>query len=229
VDAALREIARYYENRVHEFGPTPWGVDWTCEPTQHLRFIQLLKVAGGRRRFSLNDLGCGYGALLAFVRGRYAAGAVDYAGVDVAPAMVAHAQHAFASDHDACFSAGFSLPRIADYSVASGVFNVQLGLPRAEWRAFVKDVLRELHRSSTRGFAVNFILPPRRGVQPLEGLYRTRPDPWVDFCAREFAAHVKLVQGYGLREFTLLVRLPSRRPAARRGAPGRVPSSRTTP
>ena len=229
MDAALREIARYYEEKVNEFGPTPWGVDWTCEPTQHLRFIQLLKIAGAQRRYSLNDLGCGYGALLAFARERYAAGAVDYAGVDVAPAMVAHAQHAFMSDPDARFGVGSSLPRVAHYSVASGLFNVQLGVPRTAWRAFVQDVLRELQRASKRGFAVNFVLPPPPGVQPREGLYRTRPRPWVEFCQREFSADVEVVQGYGLREFTLLVRLPSRRPAARHAAPGRAPSFRTAP
>src|SRR5438876_11504259 len=61
LQAPLQEVASYYDGRVREFGPTPWGVDWTCELTQQLRFVQLLKVAGRRKRFSLNDLGCGYG------------------------------------------------------------------------------------------------------------------------------------------------------------------------
>jgi SAM-dependent methyltransferase len=224
--SALAAVASYYDSRVREFGATPWGVDWTCELTQQLRFAQLLGIAGRRRRFSLNDLGCGYGALLAFVRERWG-GNVDYAGIDIAPAMIEHALSLWAGDANATFMQGAVLPRIADYSVASGVFNVQLGFGRRAWESFVRNTLAELHRASRLGFAVNFIEPPRPGIEPLKGLYRTDPQPWADHCRRAFGADVEIVAGYGLREFTLLVRLSDA--AARRGASGRAPSSRTTP
>lgn len=223
---ALDAVASYYDARIAEFGPTPWGVDWTCELTQQLRFVQLLKIAGRRRRFSLNDLGCGFGSLLPFVRGRHGE-QVDYAGVDVAHAMIEHARVLWKDDAKAAFAQGSALPRVADYSLASGLFNVQLGFGRRAWESFVRDVLHELHRASRRGFAVNFIEPPQAGLKPLEGLYRTEPAPWAQWCARAFAAQVEVVSGYGLREFTLLVRPFA--PAARRGASGRAPSSRTAP
>ena len=76
----LKAVAHYFSGRVRKFGPTPWGVDWTCELTQNLRFVQLLKVAGRRRSFSLNDLGCGYGALLPFIRQRYGEAGIDCGG-----------------------------------------------------------------------------------------------------------------------------------------------------
>jgi SAM-dependent methyltransferase len=223
---ALRAVARYYDGRVQEFGPTPWGVDWTCELTQQLRFVQLVKIAGRRKRFSLNDLGCGYGAMLPFLRERYGAG-VAYAGADIAPRMIEHARALWAGDQQASFTEGAVLPQVADYSVASGLFNVQLGFGSRAWTAFVRDSLRELHRASSLGFAVNFIAPPQPGVEPLEGLYRTPPAPWVEYCVREFDADVEVIDGYGLREFTLLVR--KRSSPARRGASGRAPSSRTAP
>ena len=222
--APLQGVASYYDGRVREFGPTPWGVDWTCELTQQLRFVQLLKLVGRRRRFSLNDLGCGYGALLPFVRARFGP-EVDYIGADVAEEMIVQATRLHGGEGR--FVTSSALPRVADFSVASGIFNVQLGYPPATWRAFVRDVLRELHRASRLGFAVNFIRPARRGQVPREGLYRSRPSYWAEFCRREFGAQVEVVQGYGLREFTLLVRTAS--PAVRRGASGRAPSSRTAP
>lgn len=225
-NATLDAVARYYDGRVREFGPTPWGVDWTCELTQKLRFIQLLKVAGRRRRFSLNDLGCGYGALLPFVRERYG-DRVDYAGVDVAPAMIEHARSLWRGDAKARFESGSVLPRVADFSVASGVCNVQLGFGTRAWRTFVRGVLRELRRASRLGFAMNFIVPPQRGIEPLAGLYRTDPGPWVDHCRRAFGAQVEVIEGYGLREFTLLVRPSS--PPAPPAASGPAPSSRTAP
>lgn len=205
-DEALDAVARYYDGRVREFGPTPWGVDWPCELTQKLRFIQLLKIAGRRRRFSLNDLGCGYGALLAFVRERYGREGVDYFGADVAPTMIQCATREHAQDARAAFAVQGTLERTADFSVASGIFNVQLGQSLPTWRALVRDALREMHRASRIGFAVNFILPAQRGRVPLEGLYRTKPATWAGFCVREFGAQVEVIRDYGLREFTLLVR-----------------------
>lgn len=222
----LAEVARYYDDRVIEHGPTPLGVDWTCELTQQLRFVKLLHIAGRRRRFSINDLGCGYGALLPFLRERYG-DAVDYAGADIAPAMIGHARELWRDDARATFVDGSGLPRVADYSVASGLLNVQLGFDDRVWRALVRDVLRELRRASRLGFAVNFIQPPQPGLIPLKGLYRTRAVTWASYCRRVFGADVEVLSDYGLREFTLLVRLSS--PRARRAASGRAPSSRTAP
>jgi SAM-dependent methyltransferase len=219
-------VARYYDDRAREFGATPWGVDWTCELTQQLRFVQLLKVVGRRKRFSLNDLGCGYGALLPFVRERWGAH-VAYCGADVSAAMVGHARALWAGDPLASFSQGPVFADAADYAVASGLFNVQLGFGSRAWTTFVQDVLGELDRASRLGFAVNFIAPPKPGIEPLEGLYRTRAEPWVEHCTRAFGARVTVIEGYGLREFTLLVRKDS--PPGRRAASGRAPSSRTVP
>jgi SAM-dependent methyltransferase len=218
--------AAYYEGRLRAHGATPWGVDWTCVPTQHLRFIQLLKLASTRSAFSINDLGRGYGALLAFLRARFPGRQVDYRGIDVSRGMIESARDSFADDAHAQFSVGSEFDERADYTVASGVFNVQLGFTPRVWRAYVKESLAGMARASRIGFAVNFILPARPGVEPLHGLYRTRAATWAAFCRAAFAADVDIVQGYGLREFTLLARLPSQ---ARRGAPGRVPSSRRAP
>jgi hypothetical protein len=140
--------------------------------------------------------------------------------------MIAAARRLHAHEAGAAFAVGAASPRVADYSVASGVFNVQLRIPARTWRMHVKSTLEDLARSSRRGFAVNFIQPPRPGIEPLEGLYRARPATWANFCRETFGAEVEVVKGYGLREFTLLVRLPA---AGRRGASGRAPSSRRVP
>ncbi|MDB5872478.1 MAG: putative S-adenosyl-L-methionine (SAM)-dependent methyltransferase [Ramlibacter sp.] len=206
VSGTLSTVARYYSRTVRAHGATARGVDWPCALTQDLRFVQLLRIAGRRRRFSLNDLGCGYGALLALLRTRYKM-PIDYAGVDIAAPMIAHARTLWATDPLAQFGVSSALPRQADFSVASGVFNVQLGHGAKAWTEFIRSVLHELRAASKSGFAVNFVLPPERGVEPLEGLYRTRPAPWVEYCSKSFGAQVEVIEKYGLREFTLLARL----------------------
>lgn len=83
--AILSEVANYYTDKLAQHGETPRGVDWNGTESQVLRFEQLGKIlpASG---FSLNDLGCGYGALLDYFQDKHPA--CDYLGVDVSPDMI---------------------------------------------------------------------------------------------------------------------------------------------
>ena len=59
----LHEVADYYSAKLAQHGETPHGVDWNGDESQVLRFEQLVKVIDQKNAFSINDLGCGYGAL----------------------------------------------------------------------------------------------------------------------------------------------------------------------
>ena len=103
------------------------------------------------------------------------------------------------------FTVGFRSPRVADYSVASGIFNVRLEDPDDRWSAFI-DRRCTASRPRNRGFAVNFVNQPPRGAWIPPGLYTTPPEPWIEYCSKHIGAEVELVKDYGMREFTLLVR-----------------------
>ncbi len=63
-----------------------------------------------------------------------------------------------------------------------------------------------MKRASSIGLAVNFLAPLPPGQAGPAELYRAEPEPWVRFCEQSLGARVELLQGYGLREFSLLVR-----------------------
>jgi len=199
-------IARYYTDTVQAHGATPYGVDWTCVPTQELRFVQLLKLCDFTAPFSLNDLGCGYGALLAFLAKRHQGTKVDYLGVDLSSAMIAQACDLWGKRRRTEFVVGHASPRSADYSLASGIFNVKLDQSTARWTRFIAATLEHLHATSRRGFAVNFLAPLPRGTTGIAGLYRPPPGVWRRYCEKALGAKVELITGYGMREYTLLVR-----------------------
>ena len=199
-------VSDYYSAKVMRHGPTPSGVDWSCAPTQNLRFVQLLKLCDFTQPFSLNDLGCGYGAVLSYLAQRHRRCQIDYLGVDISAAMIEQARRRWRRKVNAKFIQGHQIGRQADCSIASGLFNVQLGHSDADWHRFVVATLQELHSASRAGFAVNFLLPAASGVVAIEGLYRTLPAPWVEHCQQAFAAEVTVLEAYGLREFTMLVR-----------------------
>jgi hypothetical protein len=104
---------------------------------------------------------------------------------------------------------------MADYSLASGTFNVRLGHPPADWESYVETMLSDLKASSRIGFAVNFMLPHDDRAAEDE-LYRSPPARWVAFCRQELDCSVRVLRGYGLREFTLLIRRKPRSAVPRR-------------
>jgi SAM-dependent methyltransferase len=201
-----KKIAAYYTAKVKEFGCTPFGVDWTCVATQEMRFVQLLKLCDFGAPFTLNDLGCGYGAMAAFLRRRHGACSVDYMGIDLSKEMVRRARAQWQGVDRVRFVEGCCSPRTADYSVASGIFNVRLAVSDDCWNTFISATLRELAMTSSRGFAVNFIdhAPGSQGVP--QGLYTTSPEPWIKYCVEHIGTDVELIKGYGMLEFSLLIR-----------------------
>src|SRR5688572_7686253 len=89
-DDILSAVSSYYGDKVRTHGPTARGVDWNSAESQHTRFRQLLRVCDRPAPFSLNDFGCGYGALVDYLS---AAGiSCDYRGFDVAAPMLDEAR-----------------------------------------------------------------------------------------------------------------------------------------
>lgn len=208
LNALHAEVENYYTRKIATYGATPLGVDWACVPTQQMRFVQLLKLCSFDLPITLNDVGCGYGALLALLSNRFRNKSIDYLGIDLSPAMIAQAKRLWSKKHDTEFMVASTSPRIADYSVASGIFNVKLTQPDGLWAEFVKATLLAMHATSRRGFAVNFLAPLASGLVGTPELYRPPSELWSGYCKKEMGAIVEVLDDYGMREYTLQVRTP---------------------
>jgi len=198
-------VRAHYSATIARHGPTPLGVDWQNMAAQQLRFVQLLRICDFAAPFSINDFGCGYGALLDYLKLRHPGAKLTYRGVDLAPAMITQAEERWGKRPRTTFAVASHCDGIADYSLASGVFNVRLGEPLAAWEAYVRSILVDLRAHSQIGFAVNFMLPHDARRTERE-LYRTQPELWVKFCHKRLGCSVEILTDYGLREFTLLAR-----------------------
>src|SRR2546421_9667918 len=197
----LDKVERYYSARFVEHGATARGVDWNGEESQKVRFRELLRIAAGRRAFSLNDVGCGYGALVDFLEQELLD--VQYAGFDLSRPMIDHAQErhptrAFVLDVDAL--------SVADYTVASGIFNVKLDTSDEEWTPYVLETVRMMSDRSRRGFAFNMLTSYSDAERCRPDLYYGDPAFFFDICKRSYARDVALLHDYALWEWTILVR-----------------------
>lgn len=201
VGGILEDVNAYYSEKVRTHGATPMGVDWNSAESQALRFEQLSSIIP-RNDFSICDLGCGYGSYFDFLASRH--DRFQYLGVDVSDEMVAHARASHATS-DACRFERSSEPGNADYVVASGIFNVRQQVADDDWLQYVFNCIAAMSAASTRGFAFNCLTSYSDADKKRDYLFYADPKVLFDHCMR-YSRHVTLLHGYGLYEFTLLVR-----------------------
>jgi SAM-dependent methyltransferase len=200
----LGGVQRYYSGKIEAHGPTARGVDWNSPESQGLRFVQLLKLIDRNQPFTINDYGCGYGALADHLHQLDCA--FQYRGFDISPHMIARAREL----HDAMDQVTFineeaSLTQ-ADYTIASGIFNVRLQTPATEWEKYVLHTLKSINALSEKGFAFNILTKYSDAEFMRPDLYYADPLFFFDYCKRTFSRFVSLLHDYPLYEFTILVR-----------------------
>ncbi|WP_421657485.1 class I SAM-dependent methyltransferase [Leptothermofonsia sp. ETS-13] len=203
-NSILTDVAAYYSAKLVEHGETPQGVDWNSEASQMLRFEQLSKIIQQPAHFSLNDFGCGYGALFEFLTSRFHH--FSYVGCDISQEMIRAAQRRYANHAHAHFMVAAEPLEPADYSVASGIFNVKLGYHNSEWKEYLETTLEVLNRFSRKGFTFNCLTSYSDVDKMRDNLYYADPCFLFDLCKRRYSRNVALLHDYDLYEFTILVR-----------------------
>ena len=200
----LKEVERYYDAKVLRHGPTAGGVDWNSSASQTLRFEQLLKIIDRSSFFTINDYGCGYGALADHLAGKRRS--FGYRGFDISARMISSAKQLHGGLKRLRFFTDGSSLAPADYTVSSGIFNVKLKTPEKEWREYACRTLRHMDKLSIKGFAFNFLTVYSDKERRRRDLYYADPRFYFDFCKKNFSRDVALLHDYGLYEFTMLVR-----------------------
>jgi SAM-dependent methyltransferase len=206
VTKAMVEVERLYSGGVERYGAEPRSVGWRDEDSQRLRFEKLaqLLASAPARPITVNDVGCGYGSLFGFLD---ALGGVDlagYHGYDISRPMLDRARIATDDRAELVLSAEPTL--LADYSFASGPFNVKGACADGPWQAHVMDIVRAMAAKSRLGFAFNLLTTFVDFRQ--DDLFYADPVAFFAFCKRDVSPYVTLVHDYPLYEWTMLVHLP---------------------
>jgi len=200
----LGAVARYYADKLARFGSEPRGVDWNGAESQWLRFLQLVKIIDGSAEFSINDLGCGYGALYDYLSQTYSDFA--YTGIDISGEMIQAAESRFQGFENSRFIVGGEPTRLADYGIASGIFNVRQDQSDETWLHYLEETLDALDRTSKLGFSFNCLTRYSDADKMQACLYYADPCALFDYCKSRYSRNVALLHDYGLYEFTILVR-----------------------
>jgi SAM-dependent methyltransferase len=201
-DSYVSAAATYYEGKLAQFGATPGGVDWNSEGSQRLRFDQLFRCiepTWPASVASVNDYGCGYGALAEYLEGRGFGG--EYRGYDASPKMIEAAERLHGGPRRR-FTADRRALEPADLTVASGIFNVKLQATDDAWWEYVLETIADLVAVSRRAVAFNVLTsysdPDRRRAD----LFYADPLRLFDHC-KKLTPFVVLAHDYPLYEFTI--------------------------
>lgn len=199
----LSFVTELYDDSLKRYGTSPRGVGWPSEDSHALRHEMLTRViASDAEPFSVNDLGCGYGSFYEYLKSRGLPLAL-FRGYDISKKMLAEARRRIRSA-DVEFVQASSLDQAADYSVASGIFNVRNQVSDNEWCRYILDTLTNLNEFSMKGFAFNMLSTYVEWRK--DQLFYGDPCFFFDHCKRNYSRQVSLFHDYPLWEWTIAVR-----------------------
>jgi SAM-dependent methyltransferase len=206
IEKQLKQIQDLYTKNIKEMGVTSKAVGWKTEECQSMRFAKLATViAQDDRDISINDYGCGYGAMLTYFTEELRLPVSIYNGYDLSSDMLSAAALKLAEFKGQLKMVESSIIQTeADYSFVSGTFNVKFDASRESWEDFIREKLHEMDKLSAKGFAFNLLT---LYVDYEEShLYYGDPCYWFDYCKRNFSKQVSLLHDYPLWEWTMIVR-----------------------
>ena len=101
---------------------------------------------------------------------------------------------------------------MADFTLASGIFNVRLDQPNDSWALYMFETIDKLVQLSRHGIAFNALTSHSDPDRMRLDLYYADPAAIIDRCLRHYSRDVVLLHDYELYEFTVIVRLNGRQP-----------------
>jgi hypothetical protein len=202
----LEGIGDLYRQSLDKHGLTAKSVGWKDEVSHRLRFeklVQVIDVRAVKAGITINDWGCGYGAMFHYLDRVLGRRLTSYYGYDIIDKMLIEAA-SFVNDPRAEWIKNPEVTRDADYSLVCGTFNVRLEANDDLWTAYIKHHLMNLAARSRKGFAFNMLSTYVDWKQ--DNLYYGDPFMFFDFCKRSISRYVSLFHDYPLYEWTLIVR-----------------------
>ena len=206
ISEILAGLKEHSAKSLATYGPTAKGVGQKDEASHLLRFDKLAQVIErptSEAGITVNDWGCGYGAMSWYLNTLPSIRLRCYYGYDISEEMLAVAQAS--SPPRAEFILSSTVTKTADYSFVCGTFHQKMKGSDKLWQDYVEEALLQIASKSRRGLAFNLLSTYNLDWKE-EDLFYADPLYFFDFCKRNISRYVSLLHDYPLYEWTILVR-----------------------
>ncbi|MFL2821833.1 MAG: hypothetical protein EVA21_04050 [Alphaproteobacteria bacterium] len=180
------KINNSYTNRLLKYGNSPEGLFWKNSFTQIHRF-ELIITALNRyynlKKFTICDIGCGYGKLFEFLTDKLNKSTFQYQGCDLNGKLIDHCTKRFMNKN--CKFYKNSLPKgIVDFSVMSGTFNLSVTDDIKIWEKYILKNLTNIWKRTNKIMTFNLLHQNEKKIN--QGLYYTNKNWIKNTCEQRF-------------------------------------------
>ena len=180
------KINNSYTNRLMKYGNSPQGLFWKNSFTQIHRFeliITALNKYSDLKKFTICDIGCGYGKFFEFLRNKLNESTFQYQGCDLNNRLIDYCTKNYSDKN--CKFYKKSLPKgIVDFSVMSGTFNLSVTNNINIWEKYILKNLTSIWKQTNKIMAFNLLNQNERKIE--QGLYYTNKNWIKDICEQNF-------------------------------------------
>ena len=180
------KINNSYTNRLMKYGNSPQGLFWKNSFTQIHRFeliITALNKYSNLKKFTICDIGCGYGKFLEVLRNKLKKSTFNYQGCDLNNKLIDYCTENY-SNKNYQFYKKSSPKEIVDFSVMSGTFNLSATDDIKLWEKYILKNLTCIWKKTNKIMAFNLLNQNERKIE--QGLYYTNKNWIKNICEQNF-------------------------------------------
>ena len=176
-------LSKIYYQRFQKYGAKPQGSFWVSQTRQEQRFkiiIDEICKINKSKKIELSDVGCGYGALVTFIKSSGICKSVNYLGYDISQGLITQCKNEF-SDLWVNFAVG-TFPAVAtQYCVMSGTYNMSATVNITEWENYVLASLLKCWQNTSEAMVFN-LQNAKKAKITKEMIYYADSNSILNFC-----------------------------------------------
>ena len=179
-------IAQKYNRRFTKLGAVPEASLWFSRERQLARFKLIADVVAQKRppaNFSINDIGCGYGAFLPYLFQRFPDEDFKYTGFEIAEKPLNYCIKTYQTSN-VVFKMGSSPKSHSDFSVMSGTYNYAPVLSPKVWQAYLFKNLSQIWSYCRCGIIFNLSVASEAKITSQNISYFSQENV-IKFCQNE--------------------------------------------
>ena len=191
-------LIRRYWGRFKEYGATPEGSFWISKDRQSLRFKVIFYEIDKLLKsdfVEVADVGCGYGALVSYLKMSKSYGNISYTGYDINKKLIEECRKITNEDW-AVFKIGSKPERQTMFTIMSGTYNLAATQNLSDWEDYVSDCLQNCWERTSQAMIFNLQISDRARISN-ENIYFAEKTSIIELCVSRFGP-TKLIVHEGL-------------------------------